>query len=118
MSEELNDEEIHDDYGVVTLRLHWGAVSILLFLATLPAKHLTRFLWHATDWRPSQIWIWPLIPWALVLLFALLGAVAGCLGLTVSEHKTASKIGLLLNGVVLGCMVLVLAGIYYVRYVM
>ncbi len=105
-------DAIGDEYEVVSLRLSWGALSLVLFLLTLPA----RFLLRLQPWRPAQIWLWPLVPVAAIAALSFLGLVAGLLGLRFSNRPGMAKIGALLNGVVLGCILLVVLGMIAVFY--
>lgn len=96
-------DAIGDEYEAVSLRPSWGAVSLIFFLLTLPAKTLLRL----QPWRPAQLWMWPLVPVVAIAVLSFLGLLAGLLGLRLSESRGMAKIGVLLNAVVLGCILLV-----------
>jgi hypothetical protein len=99
-------DPIGGEYAVVPLRLSWAALSLLFFLLTLPAKSLLQL----QPWRPEKIWMWPLVPPLVIAGLSILGLVAGLLGLKLSGSRGLAKAGVLLNGVVLGCVVLVALG--------
>ena len=96
-------DAIGGEYEVVSLRLSWGALSLTFFLLTLPA----RTLLDLQPWRPAQIWMWPLMPVVAIAALSLLGLLAGLLGLRLSDGRGMAKVGVLLNAVVLGCILLV-----------
>ena len=105
---------IGDEYEVVALRLSWGALSLACFLLTLPARSLFRL----QPWRPEQVWLWPLVPVAAIAVLSFLGLLAGLAGLRTPQSRGTAKVGVLLNAVVLGCIVLVflgMAAIFYLR---
>ena len=88
---------MEDDYEVISLKISWAVLSILLFLLTLPARDLLQFL----PWRPQRIWMWPLVPPLVIFGLSLLGVLSGLLGMKFSTHKGLAKTGTFLNGVVL-----------------
>ncbi len=108
-------KELGGEYEVVSLRPSWGAVSLTLFLLTLPARSLLRL----QPWRPEQIWMWPLVPVAAIAVLSFLGLLTGLVGLRFqAQSRGMAKIGVLLNAVVLGCILLVFLGmlaIFYLR---
>ena len=95
-----------DAYDVVSLKLSWASLSLLLFLASLPSPYLLT--WQS--WRPEQLWLWPLLKVAVIGLLALVGFITGLLGMREATRRGMAKVGLLLNGTVLGCIALVIAG--------
>ncbi len=112
MKSNLADDGIGDEYEVVPLRLSWGGLSLSLFLLTLPAPYLLRL----QPWRPAQLWMWPLVPVVTIGALSLLGLVCGLLGLRYSAGKGTAKMGLLLNGAVVGCILLVILGMFTIFY--
>lgn len=101
-----------DEYEVVSLRLSWGGLSLFLFLLTLPAPYLLRL----QPWRPAQSWMLPLVPVVTIAILSLLGLVADLIGLRFSDRPGMAKIGVLLNAVVVGCILLVFLGMFLILY--
>lgn len=99
---------LDDDYEVISLKISWASLSILLFLLTLPARDLLQFL----PWRPQRIWTWPLVPPLVILALSTLGLLSGLLGLRWSAHKGVAKTGMFLNGTVLA-IVLAMAAVWF-----
>ncbi len=113
MKAPASSDPIGGEYEVVSLRLSWGAVSLVLFLLTLPAKSILRL----QPWRPEQIWMWPLVPVVAIAVLSFLGLLTGLLGLRFqAKSRGMAKVAVLLNGVVLGCIFLVFFGMLAIFY--
>ena len=97
---------IGDEYEVISFRLSWGAVSLLLFLLTLP----TRYLLFLQPWRPRNLYLWQVLPPIVIGALSALGLAAGLIGLRFSASRGMSRMGVLLNAVVLVIILLFLAG--------
>lgn len=99
-------DPIGGEYSVVPLRPSWSTLSLLCFLLTLPAKSLLEL----QPWRPPQIWMWPLVPPLAIAALSALGLVTGLLGWRFSASRGLARTGVLLNGVVLACILVVFLG--------
>lgn len=93
------------EYETVSLGLSWGGVSIAFFLLTLASPYLMRYL----PWDPPQPWTAPLLWIPVVLASSLIGLLAGGLGYWRSKHNSKAKLGLALNGLVFGLLLLATA---------
>ena len=95
------------EYSVVSLDISWGPISILCFLFTLPVRYWIRWL----PVQPEHVWMYP--RWTLIAigLFSATGTLCALIGLFSSEQRTASKIGLITNGLVLFLVCLTVLGI-------
>ena len=102
MAKRDRDEGLGGPYDPVAFGLSWGGFSITFFLLDLPAPYLVRL----QPWRPEEIWMWPLVTPMVLGALSLLGVICGLLGLKFSENKSMARWGLLLNGIVVGIIVL------------
>jgi len=104
---------IGDEYDVVALRLRWGGLSVAFFLASLLSPYLLRL----QPWRPEELWRWPLVKVLAVAATALVGLVAGLVGVRYSPARGLARTGVFLNGVVVACIFLVILGMFAIlRY--
>lgn len=103
---------IGDEYAVVSLRIGWGAASILFFGLALAARYLLDF----QPWRPQRYWLWPMMRPGFIAALSALGLGSGLVGLKLSANKSLAKMGVLLNGIVLGIIALVALGMAIVFY--
>ena len=97
------DSMIYEDgYEVVSFRISWSNLSIVLFVFTLLSPYLSRFL--ALPWigyfPPRLVWV------PVVFGVSILGILCGWLGHRFSTSKSLAKMGMVLNGIVLSLMLL------------
>ncbi len=98
------------EYRVVQLRPSWGLLSILIFAYSLPIRYWLNFL----PWHPYQYWYRPGYMVLATLGLSALGMATAWFGLRAARldssgrktGRSASKIGLFLNGTVFGILVL------------
>jgi hypothetical protein len=110
---------VHDDtpepsageYGTLSLPHAWHVVSLLFFLAALCARFLTamvpRELIRGIIYRP-------VLTAMAVPLLAAIGVLCALVGLRNPEARGASRVALLLNGIVLVLSVLALGAYFYI----
>ena len=103
-------DSVSDEYQPVSLRIGWGYLSLLLFVLEL----VSPFLLRMQSWRPDPLWLWPLVPPAVLLVLSVLGTLSGLLGLKYSPDKGSAKLGLLLNGVVFACFLVVVGAMFVI----
>lgn len=89
------------EYEVVTLQAAWGVVSLLCGLGALLSRPLVRLL-PALGWQPSNPWIWPLLIAVTPVGFGLIGLILGLIGLRRSAGTVTARLGVLVNGAVVG----------------
>ena len=92
-----NHDVFGGEYSVVALRISWGLLSIACFIIALPSRYWVRWL----PFQPDHNWFYP---WWVVRAMGILaaaGTFCAIMGLFFAERKTASKIGLATNGLVL-----------------
>ena len=99
-----------DEYSVVRIRPSWGLLSIFIFAYSLPIRYWLRFL----PWHPFQYWSQPGRVVLATLGLSILGMIVAGFGLRAAAAPGAhqgrghglSRIGLFLNGAVLGILIL------------
>lgn len=109
--EDTSPVEPAGEYATITLRSVWGSVSLLLFVAAVGARQLVRLL-------PAHLQGWHIMPPLAVLAvppLAVLGLVAGLVGLRRERRRTLAAVGTLLNAIVLVATLVFLAGFWWVR---
>ena len=85
-----------DDYQVIRLSISWGALSILAFVAILVLQLFSR---HLGISLPQMI--------GATALLGLGGFAIGLVGLRFGRAPGAARVGVFLNGAVLGIFLLV-----------
>jgi hypothetical protein len=112
MDPERSFDPLGGEYGVVALPDAWHVLSLACFLAALGARFLAALLprGFSHGWPPG----WggflyrPLLTALLVPAFAGLGLLFGLLGLRRPESRSAARLALGLNGIVLALSALAL----------
>ncbi|MEM9554754.1 MAG: hypothetical protein AAGC60_10880 [Acidobacteriota bacterium] len=103
-----DDEPFGAEYSTITVRPSWGTLSIVTFLLAIPADAWTDWL----PWQPENYWQRPLVPVLAIFVLSLVGIACALLGLRNADQRTAARIGLWLNGIALGVVLLTVFGIY------
>ena len=91
-----------DGYEVVRLRFSWAGTSLLLFALSLPMPYIM-------DWIPLRLpayWMRPAAWVPAVFLLTALGTLCAFIGYRRSANRSLAKLGLFLNGVVVGLLLL------------
>ncbi len=100
---------VEGEYAPLDMPAGWHVASLLCFAAALASRYLVAALLPAR-WPGS--WTRPLIPGVAVLLFALLGLLFGLAGLRNPKGRSLSRVGILLNSIVLGLTLLAALAFY------
>ncbi len=87
---------LEDDYQVIRFRIGWGTLSILSFAAILAIQLFGR--WLEISLVRSII---------ATALLAIGGLVLGLIGLKFGRARGAARVGVFLNGAVIGILLLV-----------
>lgn len=105
-------EDAEDAYSPVEAPEIWPLAGLLFFALSLASKPLVRLL--PADLRPYPFGV--LLPVAVSLGAALLGLACSWIGLRRGRASALARVGLLVNGAVLGLAALaVLALVWIVR---
>ena len=102
MTRIAQDELFDDEYGAISLRVNGGMLSILLFVVQLFAPYVVRL----QPWRPEKFWLWPMVTPLVIFVLATFGLLAAWGSRRRGQASSATRFGLLLNGVVFGILLL------------
>lgn len=102
------DDPFTAEYATISLRPSWGKLSLATFLLCIPADAWTDWL----PWQPANYWQRPLVPVIAIFFLGLVGLVFAALGLRTDENRTAARIGLWLNMIAVGVVLLTVFGMY------
>ncbi|MEM6453683.1 MAG: hypothetical protein AAF772_01175 [Acidobacteriota bacterium] len=108
---------VGDAYAPVSLRPSWGLLSIVCFLLILPSRRLAWMLVAPVWGGQVAAYAAPLLTPGLALLglgFAWLGQRAGR---SRGMPSTSARIGLFLNGIAFGLVLLMILAFILIRFV-
>lgn len=100
------DEFLGSDYAVVKVAPSLGLVSLSFFVAALASPYWVYYL----PLRFEHSWQRPVLVPIVTFVLALLGLLGGFFGRR-SKHPGLARLGLFLNGVICGLMLLMIAGL-------
>jgi hypothetical protein len=98
------------EYGVVRMPDAWHVLSLLCFLAALGARFVTALIPH----EMSPMYYRPILTAYSIPLLGAVGILFGLFGLRHPEGRSAARIALFLNGVVLVLGSLGIAAVYWI----
>lgn len=98
----LGGEYVDNEYAAIDLRLNGGVLSLSLFGLQLVTPYLVKL----QPWRPTKIWLWPLVTPGALFILASLGLLCGLWARRRSKKSAAVRLGVLLNAVVFGILLL------------
>lgn len=110
MSNDDFPDAIGGEYGVIRIPDAWHVLSLLFFMAAMGA----RFLIALIPRDVSTLFYRPFLTAVAVPSLALVGIFFGLLGLRNPAGRSAARVALFLNGVVLVIGGLVIAAFYWI----
>jgi len=111
MAREQAPDPFGGEYAAVSTPDAWHVLSLLCFLAALGA----RFLAALMPGNPRGYFFYrPMLTAFLVPAFAVVGILFGLLGLRKPETRSAARLALALNGVVLFLSALAIGAFFYI----